>query len=114
MKRQFRVYLQDIIESIERIEEYVGDLTEDDFLENTLIQDSVVRRLEIIGEAVKNIPEEIKKKHPDVNWKTIAGARDIFAHAYFNVNQTLVWRVVSEKLPALKEKVTEILGEIKE
>jgi len=109
--RQADVYLDDILESISRIEEYVAGRTEDDFREDAMLQDSVIRRLEIIGEAVKNIPPEMKKRYPEVDWKVIAGARDIFAHAYFRVNPKRVWRVVAEDLPNLKAQIRRILHE---
>jgi len=67
--RDYRAYLKDILEAIERIEEYTEGLDFDDFLENKLVQDAVVRRLEIIGEAVKNIPEEIRNKKPEIEWR---------------------------------------------
>lgn len=105
MKRLDSVYLEDIIDAIGKIDEYIAGLTEEEFYENTLVQDSVVRRLEIIGEAVKNMPAELKRKYPAVNWKSISGMRDIFAHAYFRISQKLVWRTITGELPILKGQV---------
>jgi len=85
MKRDRRLYLQDILESIQAIEEYTRDLTEDEFQSDRQVQDAVVRRLEIIGEAAKNLDAEFKDDHPRVPWKRMAGARDIIAHEYFGV-----------------------------
>lgn len=74
MKRDVRVYIEDILESITKIEEYMGNLkNEDDFYEDTQIQDAVLRRLEIIGEAVKNVPQDLRDKYPEIPWKKLQG-----------------------------------------
>ncbi|MGP8023663.1 MAG: DUF86 domain-containing protein [Methanobacterium sp.] len=78
--KDIRVFIEDILESIKKIEEYTDPITDDEFYRNTLIQDAVFRRLTIIGEAVKNIPPEIKNKYTDIPWKKIAGMRDILIH----------------------------------
>lgn len=76
MQREYKAYLKDILEAIRKIEKYTEKLSFDDFVEDDLIQDGVVRNLEIIGEAVKNIPQDIKNKKPEMEWKKIAGLRD--------------------------------------
>ena len=76
MQREYKAYLKDILEAIRKIEKYTKKLSFDDFVEDDLIQDGVVRNLEIIGEAVKNIPQDIKNKKPEMEWKKIAGLRD--------------------------------------
>jgi len=111
-KRDVRVFLEDILESIEKIEEYTANVDEDEFYENTFIQDAVLRRLEIIGEAVKNIPNDFRAKYPDIPWRQIAGMRDILIHAYFGVNLRRVWKVIKEDLPELKLKILKILNKI--
>lgn len=113
MKRDFRVYLDDILESIERIEDYTKGKTEEVFKRNTELQDAVLRRLEIIGEAVKHIPEDVKDKYPQIEWKKIAGARNIFVHEYFGVRLERVWETALKDLPRLKEQIERILKEIK-
>jgi len=80
MKRDIRVYVQDILDSIAKIAEYTKAVTKDDFRKNTQLQDAVLRRLEIIGEAVKNIPEQVRDKYPQVRWKNIAVAKCKAAH----------------------------------
>ena len=78
---------------------------EEEFLENELVQDAVVRNIEIIGEAVKNIPEDFKKKQNEVPWKDIAGMRDRIAHFYFGIDYELVWLTVKEDIPSLERKI---------
>lgn len=110
MKRDVRVYFDDILESIKLIQKYTANVTEDDFRKSVDIQDAVIRRLEIIGEAVKHIPDEMRNKYPDVPWKKIAGARDIFVHEYFGVRFDRVWGTIANDLPSLKRQVEELLN----
>lgn len=109
MKRDVGVYLEDIAESIKYIEEYTKDIKEADFYRDTKLQDAILRRLEIIGEAAKKIPQAIKSKYPDIPWKEIAGTRDILSHEYFRVNLERIWKTIQEDLLPFKEKIEEIL-----
>jgi uncharacterized protein with HEPN domain len=111
MKRKAILYLQDIWESILAIEEYIQNLSEEDFYGSRLIQDAVLRRLEIIGEAAKKIREKFKNRYPQVPWKKIAGMRDIIAHEYFGVKLERVWEVIKRDLPLLKEEIRRIMEE---
>ena len=111
MKKEMRVFLEDIKESVERIEEYTQGMSKEHFMEDIQTQDAIIRRLEIIGEAVKNIPEDFRSKYPDIPWKQVAGMRDVLIQGYFGVNLERVWAVVKRDLPELKPKVLRILEE---
>ena len=104
-------YLRHILDEISYIEGVVCDITQEDFLTDETLKRSFVRSIEIIGEAAKKIPSDFKDKHSDIEWKKIAGMRDHLIHAYFGVNYHLVWDVVINKLPELKQKTLEILSE---
>lgn len=112
MKKEIRVYLDDILESIKQIEKYTNKVTENKFNKNLQLQDAVLRRLEIIGEAVKNIPLHVRAKYPKVPWKKIAGMRDILIHEYSGVNLKRVWKVIKEDLVNLKNNILEIKREL--
>ena len=113
MTRDLRLYLQDILESISAIEEYTRKLSEKEFLSKQQVQDAVLRRFEIIGEAVKKVDENFKREHSDVPWKEIAGMRDILIHEYFGVNLKRVWLVIKNDLPVFKKKLQKDLKDRK-
>lgn len=109
MKRTVQLYLQDIWECILAVEEYSRSLTEKEFFENRLVQDAIIRRFEIMGEATKNIDEELRDEYPDIPWKKIAGMRDIFIHEYFGIKLKRVWDTIKEDIPVLKQKIALII-----
>ncbi len=111
MKRNHRIFLEYILQSIDLIEQYTRGKTKDDFLRSVALQDMVLRRLEIIGEAVKNIPEEIRQKYSDIPWRRIAGMRDKLIHGYFMVDIEFTWGVVKKDLPALEAQISKILDQ---
>jgi uncharacterized protein with HEPN domain len=111
-KRDLRVYIHDILECIHKIEEYTNTVRDTEFYDSTQVQDAVLRRLEIIGEAVKHIPQDFRNRYPDVPWREIAGIRDVLAHEYFGVNVIRTWKVVKEDIPGLKKKIRHIATEL--
>jgi uncharacterized protein with HEPN domain len=108
MKRDINMFIQDILENINLIENSVNGLSIKQFESNRLIIDATLRRLEIIGEAVKNIPESFREKHPILPWKEIAGFRDILSHTYFGVNMDRVWNMIEKDLPSFKKEIEKI------
>ncbi|MEK7099302.1 MAG: DUF86 domain-containing protein [Patescibacteria group bacterium] len=109
MTKEIRVYLDDILESIGQIEEYTHGLTLATFERDIEKQDAVIRRLEIIGEAVKHLPETIRARYPDIPWQQIAGMRDVLIHEYSSVSLDRIWGVVADRLAELKRVTQKIL-----
>lgn len=110
MPRDYRVYLDDILEAGSRIQSYTSGLTRARFSGDLKTLDAVVRNLEIIGEAIKKIPDEVRVKYPDVEWKKIAGLRDILVHEYFGIDTEIIWDIVQNKLPAFSGQIKKILN----
>ena len=111
MKKDHRFYLRYILESINLIYSYIEEIDEKIFLSSSKHQDMVVRRLEIIGEAVKHLPDSLKQKYDEVAWKEIAGMRDVLAHEYFGVDYELVWEIIKKELPFLEETINKMINE---
>ncbi len=111
MPRDYKVYLEDVFDAIRKVRAYTAGCSSETFAADEKTVDAVVRNLEMIGEAVKNIPDDVRRKHPDVQWRKIAGLRDILIHAYFGIDLDIVWDVVQNKLPALEQQVQAILHE---
>jgi len=105
MKKDDSVYWRHILDAISRIEEYTQGIKYEDFMDNYLIQDGVIRQIEIIGEATKRLSEKIKEKHPEISWKDMAGMRDKLIHDYLGVDIDAVWDTVEEDIPALKNRL---------
>src|ERR1022692_197277 len=99
-----KLYLQHIVQAVEKILSYTNSLTRDEFKHNMLIQDATIRELEIIGEAARLISEATKRAHPDIPWYEISGMRNRLIHEYFGVDLAVVWKTVTEDLEILVEK----------
>lgn len=108
MSRDYRLYLDDIATSCAKILRYTAGLSFEAFLENELVYDAVLRNLEIIGEAAKNIPVEVRSRYPLTEWRKIAGLRDVLAHAYFGLEDVTLWDIVQNKVPPLLEQIQRI------
>lgn len=110
MPRGYEVYLEDIEGAIRRIKHYTAGLSQEAFSLDEKSVDAVIRNLEVIGEAVKRIPDSTRAAHPRIAWRKIAGLRDILAHQYFDVDIDIVWDVVHNKLPTLEEEIQQMLS----
>ncbi len=112
MKRNLKLFMKDIITASMDIQEFVFGMTYSEFLHDKKTTSAVIRQFEIIGEAVKNIPESIKQNHPEIPWKDISGMRDRLIHGYFGLDYQLVWDTIETKLPELIASVEQILKDI--
>ncbi len=112
MKRDYKLFIEDILAGILKIERFVGKMGYKDFVADDKTSSAVVRQLEIIGEAAKNIPREIRAKHKEIPWSDLAKMRDKIIHFYFGVDYEIVWKVVKERLPVLKIDIKKILEEM--
>lgn len=108
MSRDWRLYWQDVIVCCRKIERYTAGLDRQQFEAHELTYDAVVRNLEIVGEAVKNLPKEARKLAPQIEWKRIAGLRDILAHGYFGIDNDILWNVVSNEVSPLKSAMESV------
>lgn len=112
MSRNLKLYLSDILTSISKIKRYTAGMSYEQLSADELIFDAVVHNLQIIGEAVKNIPLEICNRYPQVEWRKISGLRDIIAHAYFTIDDQIVWDIVQNKLDDLHQIIKQIVVEL--
>ncbi len=108
-KRNVILFIQDILEAIENIEEFTQNMGFMEFLADKKTRDAVVRNLEVIGEAAKNIPNEIKQEHSEIEWKAITGMRDKLIHQYFGVSNSIVWETATNDITIFKNQIKVIL-----
>ena len=110
MKKGDLVYLRHILDAISRIEEHTQKIKCEDFMDNHLIQDGVIRQIEIISEATKRLSREIREKHPEIPcWKDITGMKDKLIHDYFGVDMDAVWDTAERDIPGLKNRLRDLV-----
>ncbi len=108
-KKDPKIFLEHILESIREIERHVKNMPEKKFMDDVKTQDAVIRRVEIIGEATKNLPSDFKRKNPKIEWREIASMRNKLIHEYFGIDLDLVWFVVNNDIPKLKKQIENLL-----
>ncbi|MEQ6389706.1 DUF86 domain-containing protein [Bacillaceae bacterium S4-13-58] len=109
MQREPKVFLEDKYNASSKIQTYTNGLSYDEFIDNEMVADAVIKNILVIGEAVKNIPEKIRKNNPQIEWRKMAGMRDMVIHGYFSINYRMVWDVVQNKIPVLKQEIRKLL-----
>jgi len=112
MKKDPKYFLLHIVDSIDLITRYTKEVSFEEFKKSQEVQDAVLRRLEIIGEATKNIPEDIRTNNKDIPWNFMAGMRDVIIHEYFGVNVETIWKTAKEDLPDLKNKIKKLIDSL--
>ena len=112
--RSVAVYVQDMLECIERAQEYCAGVTADEFEVNIMLQDAVFRRVEIFGEAAKHVPRSLRARYPDIPWQRITGLRDVLVHRYFGIIVEQVWQVATTEMPALKPRLVQVHADARE
>jgi uncharacterized protein with HEPN domain len=110
VSRDYVLYLGDMRSACEKILRYTHDLTFDAFMNDEKTFDAVIRNLEILGEAAKHIPLQVQIQHPQIEWRKIAGMRDVVAHKYFGIDEDILWDVIQNRIPVLLEQVQGILS----
>ena len=113
MKRKYSLFVEDILESIVWIEKFTANMDFEQFLADEKTRTAVVKKLEILGEATKNIPKSVRDKSRNLPWADMARMRDKLSHEYFGVRYDIVWKVVKEKLPGVKPSIETLLNDIK-
>jgi uncharacterized protein with HEPN domain len=112
-ERNYKMFIEDIITAMNKIQIYTKDMNYETFVENEIVLDAVIRNLEIIGEASKNIPENIRSKYPEIPWNRMIGLRNIAIHEYFGIDTTIIWKIITENLPATKPLIIKLLKSLK-
>ena len=113
-KRDYKLFLKDILDAMEHIEEFIEDMALDELEADEKTSSAVIRKFEVIGEAVKHIPNKVKEEYKDIQWKSMAGMRDRLIHAYFGIDYNLVWAAIKTEIPKLKPKLKKMLSSLEE
>jgi len=108
-KRDSTLFLEDILNAIEKIERYSKDLTFENLSKNDMATDAILRNFEVIGEAAKNVPERVRRKYSFVEWKEAIGFRNVLIHDYFGIDLEAVWDTVRKNIPSLKRNILKVL-----
>lgn len=114
MSRDYRQYLDDILDAISKLERYTKGINLDQFRDDDKTVDAVIRNFTVIGEAAKHIPLSFRKKYPDIPWKEMAGMRDILVHEYFGVRFDILWVTMKKRLPQVKPMIEAVLRQMEE
>lgn len=114
MSRSVQLYVNDILISCDKILRYTADMSFQGFVNDDLTFDAVVRNLQLIGEAVKNLPDDLCDRYSEVEWRKIAGLRNILVHAYFTIEDEIIWDVVQTKIPGLRAAIAKIQNDLKD
>lgn len=109
IKREFILYLEDMLQSMERIEEYLGNIDFGKFKQTYIVVDAIIRNFEIIGEASKNVPIEVQEKYPEIPWKKMYGLRNLISHEYFGIDYEMIWEISKNNLPQNRLDLLEII-----
>lgn len=112
MEKDYRDYIQDILDSIDEIYVFIGGMSREEFLNDSKTVKAVLRNLEIVGEAAKKTPPPLRDKYPDIPWKKMAGLRDKLIHEYFGVDLEIIWQLIKEELPGILHPVQEMLRDL--
>ena len=108
-RRTGKLFVEDILEAIDKIKRHIEGLTYETFVKNELVIDAVIRNLEIIGEASRNLSEDVRKKYPEIPWGRMIGLRNIIIHEYFGVDLAIIWEIITKNLPETKPKIVAML-----
>jgi uncharacterized protein with HEPN domain len=113
MTKRYDLFLSDILDSMNSIEEYIEGTDYDDFIANKMMVDAVLRNLEILGEAAKNVPDHVRAKYPKIPWRRMIGLRNIVVHEYFGVDLENIWKIITTDIPEIKPEISRVLDECK-
>jgi len=109
MRRNYLLYLEDILTSTSKIIKYVGEIPYQDLLQDEMRLEAIVRNFEIIGEAASKVPQDIREKYPFISWRKISDFRNVLAHEYFGIDYEIMWEIIKDKLPVLQKDIRKVL-----
>ncbi len=112
MMKDDSVYLRHILDAFAQIDRYMDGISHEEFFSNNLIQDGVIRQLEVMGEATRNLSEDLRNNYPQIPWRQMIGLRNRMIHAYFNIDLQILWEIIETDLPDLKSEIARILDSI--